>query len=194
MTRLLAPIIILFLIIALFWGGISPLIYNDANANWPGILAQRAERDSLNQALERAEALTALEVQLAERFGDLTPADLAKLDGFLPDSLDPIEVVVDLATIAKQNGLSVKNIKVETPATARQTNTQVSTSTIVLGGLGTESFSATVSGNYTQFQRFISDLAKSLRVIDLTALNFSAVDDKDTYQYTINFKTYWLKN
>ncbi|MBI2482066.1 MAG: type 4a pilus biogenesis protein PilO [Candidatus Vogelbacteria bacterium] len=194
MTRIIAPIIILFLIIALFWGGISPLIYNTADASRPGILAQRAERDSLNQALERADALTALEEKLNERFGALTPQDLAKLDSFLPDSLDPIEVVVDVATIAKQNGLSVKNIKVETPVITRTTNTAVSTSTIVIGSLGTESFSATVSGNYTQFQRFISDLAKSLRVIDLTALSFTSVDDKDTYQYTINFKTYWLKN
>lgn len=195
MTRLIAPIIVLFLIIALFWGGIRPLIYSPAEASWPGILALRAERDSLNEALERADALTALEEQLNERFGALTPDDLAKLDTFLPDDLDPIDVVVDIATIAKQNGLTVDNIKVETPQTGRRTGVEaISTSTIVLGALGTESFNAKVSGTYGQFQRFISDLARSLRVVDLTALSFTASDDKDVYQYTIDFKTYWLKN
>ncbi len=192
MTRLIAPIVILFLIIFLFWGGIRPLIYNPAEAGWPGIMALRAERDLLNQTLERAEALIALEEKLSARFGALSPDDLAKLETFLPDNLDPIDVVVDVANIAKQNGLTVDNIKVETPPAARQS--AVSTSTVVLGSLGTESFSATVSGTYGQFQRFISDLARSLRVIDLTALNFTAANDKDIYQYTIDFKTYWLKN
>ena len=49
-----------------------------------------------------------------------------------------------------------------------------------------------VSGSYENLQAFLADLAKSLRLVDVTSVTFSS-NDRNVYDYNIELQTYWLK-
>jgi len=48
--------------------------------------------------------------------------------------------------------------------------------------------------NYDDFINFISDLKDSLRLVDVTHIDFDVPEiGSDVYRYNIGIKTYWLK-
>jgi hypothetical protein len=49
-----------------------------------------------------------------------------------------------------------------------------------------------VSGAYGNFQSFMVDLAKSLRVVDALSVSFAATET-NLYNYAVEIKTHWLK-
>jgi hypothetical protein len=57
-------------------------------------------------------------------------------------------------------------------------------------GIATLGFSVTAS--YKTFKNFLGDLERSLRIIDVKTLSFSA-GDKDQYEYNLEINSYWLK-
>ena len=51
----------------------------------------------------------------------------------------------------------------------------------------------TVTASYDNFIAFLKDLEKSLRLVDVVSLTFTAPESSPTYDFTIGLKTYWLK-
>ena len=56
--------------------------------------------------------------------------------------------------------------------------------------------SFSIEGSYQNFLKFVGDLDKSLRIVDVQSVTFSSLSDKDASSYLYNFKirTYWLKD
>ena len=53
--------------------------------------------------------------------------------------------------------------------------------------------SFSVAGTYTNLRAFLADLERSLRIVDVRALSFTA-GDKDSNEYSIELDTYWFKS
>lgn len=162
--------------------------------NAEGLSQLLAEKQTLNQALANAAKVKEKIASLEQAQKSISPEDLAKLDKFIPDHIDNINLIIDVNNIALSNGMTIKGVRV------RSGGDSVSGS----GGVGSEEVASaqdkiaetyvsfSVSGSYDDLLKFLDSLANSLRVADVTSLSFS-VDDKGNNQYNFEIKTYWVK-
>jgi len=144
--------------------------------------ALRAEKALLEAGLENAKKLREVQEQLLGVFNSFSSADLERLNKLLPDHIDMVRLVIDINTIAERSGMQIKNIKLRLPE--EEKTTPSAKETAILG------FS--VTGPYTNFQSFVSDLARSLRLVDVKTLGLIPRED-GLYEYNVEVQTYWLK-
>lgn len=157
----------------------------------------KAERAELNQALDNAKELREVQDSLLAAYREIAPADLDRLNKFLPDNIDNVRLIIDVNNIARQSGMTIKNIKIKTAAGEEE-------SSVIDKSSGNEmepeslTLGFSVTGPYTNFQKFLSDLARSLRLVDVEVVGFSATEGasgtvSDVYTYNVEIKTFWLK-
>jgi hypothetical protein len=188
MSRIL-PFIIVILAIGLFFGYVKP--------TWDGeITTARSEIDSYNSALAASDRFSAKEAAL-EQERDSLPADgLARLNTFLPDSVDNIQLILDLNALAQRSGMTLSNFT--TSAAPNLPDATTATSSANTGAIGANAspvdyltLSVNATGTYASFRKFLSGVEQSLRPLDVTTLT---VNDSDTgvYTYQMTLKFYWL--
>jgi Tfp pilus assembly protein PilO len=157
-----------------------------------GIKALQVEKERLNEAAGHARELRERINELASQYNSLPPERVARLDHLLPDTVDNVQLIVDINNIAKGHGMEIKDIKVKTED--ERTNTPVTSrpGSMELGEVG---LGFSVAGPYDVFLTFLTDLALSLRVVDIDAISLTAATaaDKSDYQYNVDINTYWLK-
>jgi Tfp pilus assembly protein PilO len=124
---------------------------------------------------------------LVDKQGKINPDNLVKLEKLLPDNIDNIRLVIDMNQIAKNHNLTLKNLKLDTGIKANPNKLGVDTSKH-----GTVGLSFSVSSSYDNFQNFLADLEKSLRLVEITDLSVAG-NDTGIYDFSVGIKTYWLK-
>ncbi len=159
-----------------------------------GIIALRQEKAVLSQALKDARELKEQAGILEEQYNKISDNQLKRLDVFLPSSPNELQMIVDLNRIASRAGMKLADVKLkdEMPRRPGQTKSDED----LAGGVEPLTLSFSTSGNYQQLTTFVADLAKSLRLVDITALSFAlpTTDEVGTQpKYNFEIKTYWLK-
>jgi hypothetical protein len=158
------------------------------------ILAKNSQYVS---AINNAKQLVSVRDKVNSDYSKLGDDDRMRLNKMLPSSADNIHLIVDLNGIAEKHGLILKNIKAEAVNPTQQVNTtfaqndQVSPS-IIAPTLSTVRVTFDVSAPYLQFISLMNDLESSLRILDLTRLSVRA-NDVGVYEYSVELKTYWLR-
>ncbi len=198
MTRLLFPLIMIVLAVGLFFGVTDKVINAPLQqVGTPakpkvtgGIVALQAEKAKLDEALTNAR-------KLAERMDKLTaaynalPADkLERLDLFLPDDVDNVQLIIDINNIAKAHGMAIRDVKIATEEPKTQTSVISRPGSMEQGSVG---LSFTVSGPYRVFQDFLIDLSRSIRIVDIESVDLTVSGTKGLYDYHVELKTHWLK-
>ena len=181
MSRIL-PVILVFIAIGLFFGYINP--------TYTGRVAQlRAEVQSYDAALSAAEAFSLKENELLAERGSIPAEGLSRVEAFLPDSVDNVQLIVDLNSLASRSGLSLSNF--DTNVTSNQ-NKGDALSLASQSPIESLDLSVSAIGSYTAFKSFLSGAERSLRPLDLVDLT---IDDSKTgvYAYTMTFRIYWLR-
>lgn len=187
--RFLTPLLILGLAAVSFFYFTTPVLEQ--------INSLKADRTKYTLALENATKLDDRQRALQEIKINMDPNDLAALDQLLPNNIDNVRLIIDINTIAKKNGLTVKNPSIAGEAGASQPagagNPPVPNN-IKRPGLDKNSvvISFSVSASYEILKRFLDDLSHSLRIVDIESVSFSG-NDKNLYDYKISLRTYWLK-
>ena len=120
------------------------------------------------------------------KFNAIPEADLARLLKTLPDNVDNVKLILEIDRIASQRGVDLKRIDVRDTAGDA-------------GGLGPSGLpygeidiGLTLTGSYAAFRGFLKDIEESLRLADITELNFRAAGF-DFDQYNLTLRTYWLR-
>ncbi len=193
MSRFL-PFIIIILAIGLFFGYVKP--------TWDGDITQtRGEIDSYNSALDASTRFTAKEAALEQERNKLPQDQLDRLEAFLPDSVDNIQLILDLNGLASRSGISLSNFTTSNVPNAPDASTgtavaapQQSASGALIGSaspVDSLTISLDATGTYNAFRTFLSGIEKSLRPLDVTTIS---ITDSDTgvYQYRVTLKFYWL--
>lgn len=219
MTRFLIPILLIIGAGGVFYFLTDPIInsgrtFDDsAQKVGGGIKALLAEKESLNKAISDIQSLKGRAQDLEATYQQIAPEQIKKLDVFLPDSVDDIQLIVDVNTIAQKSGMQIKDVKINTDLdktgrTATRPDAMASTSPLVNKPSVTKvGLSFAVIGTYSQMRAFMSDLTRSLRVLDVSRLSFSAQSATTgtatasssqslvggQYQYQVDLVTYWLK-
>lgn len=166
---------------------------------------QKAKIDNIRltrieDALKKANQLKDLRDKLGLKRNSIPEGDLVRIARMVPDSVENIGLIIELNNIAKSKGMEVLNpaigpsVGAGSPSTA---NASVNTG-IDIGPDGNKygslTMSFSVSTTYEKFLGFMQELEKSLRLVDVKEVAFSAPDAKTGKSlYNITIDTYWLK-
>jgi Tfp pilus assembly protein PilO len=184
----ITPIILIIISFAVFFGYVDPAYRVDKPLeNKMSIKSLLAEDAEYQSALNNTTEIRKKRDSLVEKRGAINPNDLTRLEKLLPDNIDNIRLVIDIKQIAENYTLTLKNIKLdaavkEDPSRLGQDNNKY----------GTVGLTFSVSSSYDNFQNFLADLEKSLRLVDITELSVTG-NDTGIYDFTVSLKTYWLK-
>lgn len=160
--------------------------------HYNAISALRLQEADYQTVLSNARKLKEQRNALVKKYNSFDQVQLGKLGAMLPTNPENMKLVLALQSVANQYGMVLQNVKIEDPttessATAKpnaQTNTE----------LGTLTINFSVAGPYVAFTNFVRTIEKSLRMIEIKKVSFSASDPKNqVYQYAVSVKTYWLK-
>jgi len=186
--NLITPIILIIISLGIFFGYVDPSYRNDnINNGTKSIKSLQIEDGQYQAALNNTTEIRKKRDALVTKMGNINPADLTKLQELLPDNIDNIKLVIAMNQIAQNHTLTLKNIKLDTTAGIDQSKLGQDTAKY-----GTVSLSFVVNSSYANFQNFLTDLEKSLRLVEVTDLTVTG-NDTGLYDFSVGLKTYWLK-
>jgi len=178
--RIILPFLILGLAAAVFFYFTAPLVDQ--------IDALKIQKAKLAVALDHANKLKERQDELAAIYNGIDPADEKNLEEFLPNNIDNVRLIIDINDIAKKYGLTIRNpniVKAEAKEGEAPPPVQPAAE-------NSAAISFSVSSSYEILKLFLADLTKSLRIVDIESLAFTA-NDLNLYDYQISLRTYWLK-
>ena len=183
MFRLLTPIVLILV------AGSAFFFYTDPH--YQNIKTLRAQEREYDDALTKSKELQQARNQLIAKRNTFAPDDVRKLERLLPDNVDNIRLILDIDNIAMRYGLRIRGVSVSTPKDTRseQSALAVGASTDRVGSV---ELSFTIAARYQDFLRFLQDLERSVRIVDVQTLSFT-VGTGELTQYSILVKTYWLR-
>ena len=184
MNKFITPIIFVLLAVALFFGYVDP--------QWQQVKDLQASNDEYNKAIEQSRKLLEVRDGLLKKYNGFRGEDLKRLEKLLPDNIDNVRLIIDINSITSKYGASIKNVKLSTaggsdknaPAPAAAAPPGQSYNSMIL------SFS--ISAPYSTFITILSDLERSLRLLDVTSISFKA-PEAEPYTYDVSIRTYWLQ-
>lgn len=195
MFKFVVPSIILVVSVIVFLVFTKPA-YNS-------IASLRVEAAAYDQALTNSKKLQEVRDELTAKYNSMSPDDLERIEKLLPDTIDNVRLVIDIKNIAATHGLIWRSADFDTENTTtdkegNSIQSQGSTDLLYRSrDYQRYTLGFSVEGNYDVFQEFLNDLEKSLRIVDISKLSFSAVElekGTGTYRYDVDIQTYWLTN
>ena len=181
MMRLFLPIIVIVAAGLVFFKLTDPMLAK--------VDELKVEKAKLDEGLKNARELrTVLDALLATR-NSFNQSDLDRLGKFLPDNVDNVRLIIDINNIARPYNMTIRNLRIKADEDKGEAS-------VIEGGerlnKGAVTLGFSVSGSYENIQPFLEDLAKSLRLVDISAVTFSS-NEKNLYDYSVEIQTYWLK-
>ncbi len=161
------------------------------NPRLSGVRELQAEAGAFDSALERSKELIAVRDSLLSVYNTMPSSDVARLSTMLPSSIDTVRLIIDINTLASRYGMSLAGISIGTPDEVSDSSTALGPSNDDFGRL---SLSFNVVATYDRFRAFLTDLERSLRIIDINSLSFGAPNPgTGLTSYSVTFTTYWIK-
>ncbi len=180
--KTLLPLFLIVIAVGLF------LVYT--NPTYLAIKVSQVEATQYDQALTQSSQLRSARDQLLSRRNTFSSDDVRKLERILPDNVDNIRLIIDIDNIAARYGLQVKDVALgQTSATPGSQTASVGQGSQVVG---TVDLGFAVSATYDNFMAFLQDLQRSVRIVDIESITFSA-GTGDLNTYGLQIKTYWLR-
>jgi Tfp pilus assembly protein PilO len=199
--RFIVPLIMLAVSVGLF--------FTYTQKTWISIQELRTKQTEYNDALTNANELEQVRNDLLAKYNAFDPSSIEKLKKLLPDNVDNIKLILEINEVAFKYGMLLKNVKFDaTDQNSNSSSVQERNSSIAQKNKSYGTFDVEFSseGTYSNFVSFMSDLEKSLRIVDVNAITFSSPElpqtlggvspskPKDSYKYDFKISTYWLKN
>jgi len=154
------------------------------------LAALREENSVREKAVQDSEALKRQLSKLQAEQSEIDPRDDERLRKILPDSVDPVYLIIEINSIANRYGMSVKSPKFTSKDIGRGGHGLQSLDT---KPQGTFAFEFVVEGSYFNFVPFLKDLERNLRLLDITQVDFDVAEKGDTFVFRVLLNTYWLK-
>lgn len=186
--NIITPIILIIISIGTFFAYIDPNFRgSNLDSGKKSINELQVEVEQYEKALNDINKISAKRDDLIKAKSTMSTDNLSKLEKLLPDNIDNIKLVIDIRNIAEKNSLVLKSIKLDTSNNSESGKIGQDNSKY-----GTVGLSFSVNSSYEKFQAFLTDLEKSLRLVEISELLVTG-NDTDIYDFSISLKTYWLK-
>lgn len=160
------------------------------------------ENNGYVEALEQVREVREKRQEIQDIVNTIDPNRRERLEKILPERINNINLILDVNNIADSNGMNISDIRIndeiETNNDGRAT---IATSDEVYN---TVAFAFSVVTTYDNFKKFLSDLALSLRVVDVTTVTITPINANniesegapivDLYRFDVGIDTYWLES
>lgn len=182
MMSRIVPIILLLIAVGIFFGYVNPTYSGE-------VTMLREEIRSYDAALRAAEAFREKEAQLLLERNGISAEGLARVESFLPDGVDNVQLILDLNALASRSGMSLSDFDIREAEDTGQGGALALEAEDPVESLD---LSVSATGSYNSFKTFIEGAEWSLRPLDLVALE---INDSATgiYTYQMTFRLYWLR-
>lgn len=151
--------------------------------------ALMGQKQKYEDTLEAVKNIEAKKNELLTKFNNIPAEDKKNIDTILPNSYNFVRLVSQIDNVAAKYGISIDKI------------TSVDKSSSISGSVSeaqpSKPYNSAIVGftftsSYENFNRFIGDLEKSLRILDIRTMRLKSEKD-GLYEFTVEFETYWLK-
>ncbi len=145
----------------------------DEKAAFAGMVAKASEIEERKNTL------------LAE-FNKISASDIKKIETLIPTSLNFVKLVADIDSVASRHGISIRQISsADNSASAGSIEEAENNNGYKSATIGFE-----FMASYEDFNNFMNDLERSLRILDIKSVKVSS-GDKGIYKYEVSLDTYW---
>jgi Tfp pilus assembly protein PilO len=190
--RNVLSIFLILTAIGIYFGVTSP--------TWGKAQQLSSEIDSYNEALKISKELQSKNAALVSKVNSFDQESMARLGKLLPDNADNVRLIIDVQNIASEVGLNIRDIIVndersqtQSAPTAQQAVPQDTMEDNNQSKYSSVSLTFSVTSSYENFNLFLNRLEKSLRLVDITALNVRTTESPSVYTFNITLRSYWLK-
>ena len=188
----LISILLLVASLGIYFGYSSPTysgVTLSSDLNGKSIAELKEERARYLDALEMTREIEEVRIGLLAKYNNIPDASKESLEKLLPDHIDSVRLIIDVANIASQYGMTLKNIGL----TDSDSEQEYVSDTLgpQEGNTKPVGLKFNVAGSYDNLRAFIKDLEISLRLVDISALAFTAGSD-GSVDYSFSISTYRL--
>ncbi|HEY4489735.1 MAG TPA: type 4a pilus biogenesis protein PilO [Candidatus Paceibacterota bacterium] len=174
-----------FLIIALSVG----LFYIFINPQYKEIKNIQGQREQYKNAIDKVESLKKVRDDLLSKYNTLPKENLIKLEKMIPSNLNTVKLISDIASVGGPYGIAIRGVSTRDIADAGEDIAALSQKPYE-----TTSISFKFSATYQNMVSFLRDIERSLQLVDVKTLQFTAKDDiTGINEYDITIQTYWIK-
>lgn len=186
--NLFIPVILIGISIGAFFTFIDP--------EYKKVQVLNASKQEFVEQEQQSEKIQKKKAVLTKEFSEnIASEDIARLEKLLPNHMDNVELIVDIDRIAKEEAIRIGDISLVKNGDSRKK--EKSTSIDIVENKEYESVNLSFSfvTKYDNFKRFIENLRKSLRLLDIVSVNFSRQGDRegkvvDNFTFDIVVRTY----
>ena len=166
------------------------IFFTYINPTWTGqISALKAAIVADDEALAAAAKYEEQINKLASEKSAISEENMSRLIAFLPDSVNNVQLILDLNALAAKSGLALSGIDVkksENSATADAAPARGPAS------VGSATMSLSAVGTFAALQTFLKGVERSGRLLDVRDINISG-SDTGVYTYQMTILLYWLR-
>lgn len=203
--RNLFPIILILASIGLFFAFVNPTYLE--------VKQLRNDVAVYDAALTNARDLENARDLLKKNYDLITKEEKDRLDHFLPNTVDNIQLILQIQKIATAHNMNLKNIKFDAPSLLKADATSGAKAVTVSGNkanslpYGVFNLEFSTDARYEDFKAFLKDLEYNIRLVNVKDISFSVPsgdkktfdpnsdvsNDPNVYTYSLKVETYWLK-
>ncbi len=181
------PIVLILIAIGLFVGYINP-VYTTK------IVPLQSDIKQYDSTLAAAADFNTKEAQLATERNAIPADAIHRLETYLPDGVDNVQLILDLNALAAKSGVQLSNFNIRSSTNASPSIADINNQLpLQSGNKQRDSLDLTVkaTGSYAAFRTFLTGLEMSLRPMDLVQMSLT---DSQTgvYTYDMTLRIYWL--
>jgi Tfp pilus assembly protein PilO len=181
------PVVLLVLALLIFVAYINPTYTKE-------ILPLQAQIKQYDSTLAAAADFNKKEAELAAARSAIPADSIARLQAYLPDGVDNVQLILDLNALAAKSGIALSNFNItSTNGSAPAPDQSTGSLPLEAGGQPTDSIDLTVSGTgtYNAFRTFLDGVEQSLRPMDMVQMTLTD-STNGIYTYNFTFRIYWL--
>jgi len=184
MIRTITPIFSIIIALVVFFFFVKPMFAE--------IQQIQGETDQYQQAVGKATELNQLLTALVSKKRSYSAEEIERLEALVPQSVDEVKILADLNELAKSHSMLFGNIKVTSRDEVVSTGEQTAPSqTVSYDDFVTSDITFGLIGTYEQFKAMLSDLEKSLVLMEITNITLSA-SDGPLQQFELTVRAYSL--
>jgi Tfp pilus assembly protein PilO len=178
MNSRILPILALLVAIGIFFVYVNP--------TWNISIAETKKAIANDEsALVSAGEYTAQQNELISARKAINPSDLARLTTLLPDSVDNVQLILNLNALAARSGISLSHVDVMANAQASGSGTSAASP------INSVDVALSAVGTYEALQTFLTGVEKSERLLDVRDISVKG-SDTGVYTYQMTIRLYWL--
>lgn len=148
------------------------------------------QKKKYDDSLEMVSNIETKTNELLTRLKEIPDSERKNIETALPSSLDFVKLISQIDAVAANYGISIKSI------TSKEVGSSVGTS--VENAEPPKTYHSSIIGfsfnaSYDEFNAFMEELEKSLRILDIRSVKIVTQEDGRPYSYQVEFETYWFK-